>query len=195
MLERERRWEDLFKAISESGTRRTEELMDSASETSDSIQEKVQRFRIMDKEEDPTDYFSAFEAHMITYRVDREQWTKYLVPILRPEASQVYLSMLEEAKLNYSRTKTANLVQYKETKGTYKQKLDGLKRKNGENWGTVVHRDKQLYLEWIEGCSAIEDIVALGTLHLLVKMMPKQLALHVMDRDPKTCQEASEIAD
>ena len=47
--------------------------MESASATADSIQEKVQRFRTIDKEEDPTDYFSAFEVHMTNYRVDREQ--------------------------------------------------------------------------------------------------------------------------
>ena len=97
-----------IQAVSGNGTKRTEELMDSASATGDSIWEKVHH--TMDKEEDPTNYFSAFEVNKTTYLVDRDQWTKYLVPILRPEALQLYLSMSEEAKLNYSHTKIAILA-------------------------------------------------------------------------------------
>ena len=110
---------------------------------------------------------------------------KYLVSILRPEASQVCLSMSEEAKLNYSLSKTAIIAQYKIMKETYKQirwsKKEEWKKKN---WGTVVHRAKPLYLKWIKGCSRV-DVVDLRTLDLLVKMMPKQLVLNFMDRDPK----------
>ena len=62
-------------------------------------------FRKLEPEEDVDSYFGAFEAHMEFHDVPNGQWSKYLGPILNPDANLVYMAMDTAARKQYSTLK------------------------------------------------------------------------------------------
>ena len=52
----------------------------------------------MKVDEDMEPYFPSFEAHMTTYREEKEEWTKYLALLLEAQPNRVYINLDEDSR-------------------------------------------------------------------------------------------------
>ncbi len=155
----------------------------------------VPTFRKLELDEDVESYFWAFEAHMDSYSVRKQWWTKHLAPILNPDASAVYTAMEFEEQRNYGKLKETLLDHYSVDKSTYRLKLDQFKRLSGETWLICAKRCKGLVKRWAADCDSVDAVLELVSLDIVTKLMPRPVANHVKDSKPMTVGEAAKLAD
>ena len=117
---------------------------------------KVPPFPKLEPEEDVESYFGAFEAHMEFHDVPNCQWSKYLGPILNPDANLVYMAMDTTARKQYSMLKEDRISQE-----TYRAKMVKVRRKAGESWTTCGNRYLNFCWKWVKDCSTLGDMVEL----------------------------------
>ena len=77
---------------------------------------------------------------MECYSLPRHQWTRNLIPILPPEATQVYVQLDTESRQDYDTLKGALFGHYRITRETYRQKMDQFRRKTEETWSMCARR-------------------------------------------------------
>ena len=156
---------------------------------------KVPPFRKLEPEEDVDSYFGAFEAHMEFHDVPNGQWSKYLGPILNPDANLVYMAMDTTARKQYSTLKEALYQHYRISQETYRAKMVQVRRKAGESWTTCGNRYLNFCWKWVKDCSTLGDMVELSSIDAVTKLMPKPISNHVRDHAPTTLKEATKLAD
>ena len=147
--------------------------------------ERIVTFRRLEKGEDVETSFAAFEAHMECYSLPRHQWTRNLIPILSPEATQVYLQLDTESRQDYDTLKGALFGHYRIPKETYRQKMDQFRWKTEETWSMCARRHNNLAIKWVGGCITGTEVLELVSTDALLKLMPRQMATHVRDGNPK----------
>ena len=157
--------------------------------------ERIATFRRLEKGEDVETYFAAFEAHMECYSLPRHQWTRNLIPILPPEATQVYVQLDTESRQDYDILKGTLFGHYRITRETYRQKMDQFRRKTEETWSMCARRHNNLAIKWTGGCTTVTEVLELVSTDALLKLMPRQMATHVRDGKPKTLEAAANLAD
>ena len=113
--ERDRRLEELLERTRVTGAGILEDSSPFIQPVEGGIREKVERFRPMKADKDVEIYFSSFEAHMTTFRAKREDWTKYLVPLLEPQPNRVYISLNEDSRRDYDVVKEALYCHFRVT--------------------------------------------------------------------------------
>ncbi len=146
-------------------------------------------------EEDVDSYFGAFEALMEFHDVPNCQWSKYLGPVLNPDANLVYMAMDTTARKQYSTLKEALYQHYRISQETYRAKMVQVQRKAGESWTTCGNRYLNFCWKWVKDCSTLGDMVELSSIDAVTKLMPKPISNHVRDHAPTTLKEATKLAD
>ena len=119
--------------------------------------EKAPPFRKLELEEDVEAYLGAFETHMECYEVSRGQWSRYLAPILNPDATEVYMALDSDTRRDYNSLKQALFSHYSITRDMYRQKMDKLRRRAGETWIICGKRYLNLVMKWISDCTSVSE--------------------------------------
>ena len=94
---------------------------------------------------------------MTTYIAKREDWTKYLAPLLEPQPNRVYISLDENSQHDYDVVKDALYCHFRVTQATYRSRLDKLRQQPGETWSTAGERGKCLARKWLAKCKTVEE--------------------------------------
>ncbi len=115
-------------------------------------QEKVPKYKGMEKGADISTFFVGFEAHMRNYEVDQGRWHKLLVLSLNEEAIEAYGRAPADSQRNYGLLKKHLLKEFHVTKDTYRRRLENLKKEQTESWATVADRIQNLSRRWWEEC-------------------------------------------
>ena len=66
---------------------------------------------------------------------------------------------------DYASLRKALFAHYSITRSTYRQKMDQLRRQQGETWTVSGKRYKNLVIKWLDGCETVEDVVELLANH------------------------------
>ena len=132
---------------------------------------------------------------MTTYRAKREDWTKYMAPLLEPQPNRVYISLDEDSRWDYDVVKEVLYCHFRVTQATYRSRLDQLRRQPGETWSTAGERGKCLARRWLAKCKTVDEVADLIAEDAIVKNMHQQLLVHVRDRKTDTMKESVSVAD
>ena len=193
--ERDRRLEELLERTRATGAGILDDFSHSTRLVESRRREKVERFRPMKVDEDVETYFSSFEAHMTTYRAEKEEWTKCLAPLLDAQLKSVYISLDEDSRRDYDVVKEPLYYHFRVTQATYRSRLDQLRRQPGETWSTAGERGKCLARRWLSKCKTVEEAADLIAEDAIVKCMLRQILIHVRDRKTETMKESVAVAD
>ena len=109
--------------------------------------------------------------------------------------NEVYATMDPESIGEYDTVVSALFCHYRVTQSTYRQKIDQLKRKNGETWTVCGRRLLNLLKRWAANCNSVEEVLDLMAMDHITKLMPRQIATWVRGRSRASLDEATTWAD
>ena len=138
-------------------------------------------------------YLELFEIHCTIYGTNIAQWPARLHPLLPPEVHATFQAMRE---IDWKTKVKARLFKdYRVSCLNLSCRLDEIVRKPGERWVTCGQRVLNFVRRWIEGRKTVKEMCELIAMEKLMKIMPKQIAVKVKERKPKTLEQALYWAD
>ena len=140
-------------------------------------------------------YLTTFERQMVAYDVPRGRWVFKLAPQLSGKAQQAYAEMDAAESSNYDRVREAILLRYDIDQESYRQRFRTAKRKEGETNRELTTRLQDLVEKWTKKCETIAEVKDLIVMEQLVKTLPGDIGIFVVERQPKTAVEAAKLAD
>ena len=139
-------------------------------------------------------YLTTFERQMVAYDVPRGRVFK-LAPQLSGKAQQAYVAKDAAESSNYERVREAILLRYDIDQGSYRQRFRTAKRKEGETNRELTTRLQDLVEKWTKKCETIAEVKDLIVMEQLVKTLPGDIRIFVVERQPKTAVEAAKSVD
>ena len=140
-------------------------------------------------------YLTTFERQMVAYDVPRGHWVFKLAPQLSGKAQQAYAAMDAAESSNYERVREAILLRYDIDQESYRQRFRMAKRKESETNRELTTRLQDLVKKWMKKCETITEVKDLIVMEQLVKTLPGDIGIFVVERQPKTTVEAAKLAD
>ena len=154
--------------------------------TAESI--KVTRLK---EEDDIESYLTTFERIMAANEVGRDRWSFHLAPNLTGKAQQALPP--EDAK-TYETVKEAILRRYDIHEETYRQRFRKLRPQESESPQEVITRLKDLATRWAREHETRDNLLDLIVREQFLAILPEDIRVAVIERQPKDSQEASKIA-
>ena len=147
----------------------------------------------------PTDdieaYLVTFERLMASYSAPRSSWTLQLAPQLTGKAQQAYAALDSTAAADYDILKAAILHRYAINTETYRSRFRTATLTDGETNVELVTRLTDLARKWTASATSIEDVLDQIVLELLTNTLPRDVQLHVRERQPRNAPDAATMAD
>ena len=143
-------------------------------------------------------YLLRFERYATVQKWEPDTWATGLSALLQGKALDVYALMPKEDALNYDKLKVALLKRYELTEEGFKRKYKKCRPENGETFQQFTTRMKSYFTRWIDMASIEKSYERLQDLILreqLTFICNRDLELFLREREPKSLEQASKLAD
>ena len=143
-------------------------------------------------------YLLRFERYATAQKWEPDTWATGLSALLQGKALDVYELMPKEDALNYDKLKVALLKRYELTEEGFKRKYKKWGPENGEAFQQFTTRMKSYFTRWIDMASIEKSYEGLQDLILreqLTFICNRDLELFLREREPKSLEQASKLAD
>ena len=143
-------------------------------------------------------YLLRFERYATVQKWEPDTWATGLSALLQGKALDVYALMPKEDALNYDKLKVALLKRYELTEEGFKRKYKKCRPENGETFQQFTTRMKSYFTRWIDMASIEKSYEGLQDLILreqLTFICNRDLKLFLREREPKSLEQASKLAD
>ena len=146
-------------------------------------------------QDDVEAYLTTFERIMEVNEVSRERWPFQLAPQLTGKAQQAYAALPPDDAKDYDVVKTAILRWYNINEETYRQRFRALKPKEDESPQELMTRLQDLASRWARETTTHQELLDLLLREQFLSVLPPDMKVAVMERQPKNCEEASQLAE
>ena len=143
-------------------------------------------------------YLLRFERYATAQKWEPDTWATGLSALLQGKALDIYALMTKEDALNYDKLKVALLKRYELTEEGVKRKYKKCRPENGETFQQFTTRMKSYFTRWIIMASIEKSYGGLQDLILreqLTFICNRDLELFLREREPKSLEQASKLAD
>ena len=143
-------------------------------------------------------YLLRFERYATVQKWEPDTWATGLSALLQGKALDVYALMRKEDALNYDKLKVALLKRYELTEEGFKRKYKKCRPENGETFQQFTTRMKSYFTRWIDMAGIEKSYEGLQDLILreqLTFICNRDLELFLREREPKSLEQASKLAD
>ena len=147
------------------------------------------------EEDDIESYLTTFERIMAANEVGRDRWSFHLAPNLTGKAQQAYTALPPEDAKTYETVKEAILRRYDIHEETYRQRFRKLRPQEGESPQEVITHLKDLATRWAREHETRDDLLDLIVREQFLAILPEDIRVAVIQRQPKDSQEASKIVE
>ncbi|XP_071970308.1 uncharacterized protein [Engystomops pustulosus] len=173
------------------------ESRDNLTQAVDPKRPRQERFPVLDKDGDLDIFLRSFEKTCRQYHLPCEQWAQYLSPGLRGKALEVFADLPLELDEDYDAIKAALIKKYNLTPEVYRKKFRSVKREPTDSYADTVGNLRTTFLQWTRGLSvnSREDLEDLMIKDQFLHICPVDVRQFVCDKEPKTADEAAQIAD
>ena len=165
----------------------------------ETIKAKSPKIPVFNEGKDEMDsYLLRFERYATAQKWEPDTWATGLSALLQGKALDVYALMLKEDALNYDKLKVALLKRYELTEEGFKRKYKKCRPENGEPFQQFTTRMKSYSTRWIDMASIEKSYEGLQDLILqeqLTFICNRDLELFLREREPKSLEQASKLAD
>ena len=165
----------------------------------ETIKAKAPKIPAFNEGKDEMDsYLLRFERYATAQKWEPDTWATGLSVLLQGKALDVYALMPKEDALNYDKLKVALLKRYELTEEGFKHKYKKGRPENGETFQQFTTRMKSYFTRWIEMASIEKSYEGLQDLILreqLTFICNRDLELFLREREPKSLEQASKLAD
>ena len=165
----------------------------------ETIKAKAPKIPAFNEGKDEMDsYLLRFERYATAQKWEPDTWATGLSALLQGKALDVYALMPKEDALNYDKLKVALLKRYELTEEGFKRKYKKCRPENGETFQQFTTRMKSYFTQWIDMASIEKSYEGLQDLILreqLTFICNRDLELFLREREPKSLEQASKLAD
>ena len=165
----------------------------------ETIKAKAPKIPAFNEGKDEMDsYLLRFERYATAQKWEPDTWATGLSALLQGKALDVYALMPKEDALNYDKLKVALLKRYELTEEGFKRKYKKCRPENGETFQQFTTRMKSYFTRWIDMTSIEKSYEGLQDLILreqLTFICNRDLELFLREREPKSLEQASKLAD
>ena len=165
----------------------------------ETIKAKAPKIPAFNEGKDEMDsYLLRFERYATAQKWEPDTWATGLSALLQGKALDVYALMPKEDALNYDKLKVALLKKYELTEEGFKRKYKKCRPENGETFQQFTTRMKSYFTRWIDMASIEKSYEGLQDLILreqLTFICNRDLELFLREREPKSLEQASKLAD
>ena len=165
----------------------------------ETIKAKAPKIPAFNEGKDEMDsYLLRFERYATAQKWEPDTWATGLSALLQGKALDVYALMPKEDALNYDKLKVALLKRYELTEEGFKRKYKKCRPENGETFQQFTTRMKSYFTRWIDMASIEKSYEGLQDLILreqLTFICNRDLELFLPEREPKSLEQASKLAD
>ena len=165
----------------------------------ETIKAKAPKIPAFNEGKDEMDsYLLRFERYATAQKWEPDTWATGLSALLQGKALDVYALMPKEDALNYDKLKVALLKRYELTEEGFKRKYKKCRPENGETFKQFTTRMKSYFTRWIDMASIEKSYEGLQDLILreqLTFICNRDLELFLREREPKSLEQASKLAD
>ena len=165
----------------------------------ETIKAKAPKIPAFNEGKDEMDsYLLRFERYATAQIWEPDTWATGLSALLQGKALDVYALMPKEDALNYDKLKVALLKRYELTEEGFKRKYKKCRPENGETFQQFTTRMKSYFTRWIDMASIEKSYEGLQDLILreqLTFICNRDLELFLREREPKSLEQASKLAD
>ena len=165
----------------------------------ETIKAKAPKIPAFNEGKDEMDsYLLRFERYATAQKWEPDTWATGLSALLQGKALDVYALMPKEDALNYDKLKVALLKRYELTEEGFKRKYKKCRPENGETFQQFTTRMKSYFTRWIDMASIEKSYEGLQDLILreqLTFICNRDLELFFREREPKSLEQASKLAD
>ena len=165
----------------------------------ETIKAKAPKIPAFNEGKDERDsYLLRFERYATAQKWEPDTWATGLSALLQGKALDVYALMPKEDALNYDKLKVALLKRYELTEEGFKRKYKKCRPENGETFQQFTTRMKSYFTRWIDMASIEKSYEGLQDLILreqLTFICNRDLELFLREREPKSLEQASKLAD
>ena len=176
-----------------------EHVIPSGHEQSSKSKYKPLKLPKYDESKDDMDaYINRFERYATANDWDEEVWALNLSTLLTGQGLQVYDSLTPADADYYPSLKRALLRRYKHTEEGYREKFKQAKpevTESAEQFVTCIRRYLLRWVELAESGNSVDELIDLLTRDQFLHSCPKKMASHIIERDPKTTDALSKLAD
>ena len=128
-------------------------------------------------------------------KIEKANWTQCLAPQLTGRV-QLAVAALPSKDLGvYDTLKEAILARYDIKEEAYRRRFWTVSRRRGETTRELAIRLMDLQDKWLRACTTTGDIKEVCGIEQFPSTIPMEKKLWVMERKPKTCVQAWELAD
>ena len=165
----------------------------------ETIKAKAPKIPAFNEGKDEMDsYLLRFERYATAQKWEPDTWATGLSALLQGKALDVYALMPKEDALKYDKLKVALLKRYELTEEGFKRKYKKCRPENGETFQQFTTRMKSYFTRWIDMASIEKSYEGLQDLILLEQLTficNRDLELFLREREPKSLEQASKLAD
>ena len=165
----------------------------------ETIKAKAPKIPAFNEGKDEMDsYLLRFERYATAQKWEPDTWATGLSALLQGKALDVYALMPKEGALNYDKLKVALLKRYELTEEGFKRKYKKCRPENGETFQQFTTRMKSYFTRWIDMASIEKSYEGLQDLifrEQLTFICNRDLELFLREREPKSLEQASKLAD
>ena len=151
-----------------------------------------------DGHDDLDNYLLRFERYAGVAGWEKQIWATQLSALLSGRALEVYSRLSQEDAMEYDVLKVALLKRYSFTEEGYRQRFREAKPANHESPSQFIVRLRNFFNKWVELSNSeatYEGVVSLMIYEQFINSCPKELAIHLKERKPKTVEEMAEWAE
>ena len=140
-------------------------------------------------------YLVTFEHIMHAYKIDKTYWTYHLAPQLSGRAQQAFAALSSSDVGNYDAVKATILLRYNIKIESYRRRFRNAMRQSGELNREFANRLMDLQGKWLKDCGSTQEVLEAVELEQFLNALPKDNAIWVSEKKPKTCHATGELAD
>ena len=178
---------------------RMQKLVEESSTERRGVGDRVERDKVQltkfSESDDIESYLETFERMMQAYDVPRARWVFKLAPQLTGRAQQAYTALSSDDAKDYATVKTAILARYDINCETYRRRLRGSSKNQGETYRQLATRIFDMTKKWTKECGSVADVQQLIAVEQYLRALPEGIRVWVGERKPKTAAEAGQLAE
>lgn len=160
------------------------------------VLEREPKLQRLGEHDDIEHFLVTFERVAVACQWPTTDWAVRLAPLLTGKARAAYVAMDSTEALEYSKLKEAILAKFNINKETYRVNFRTAEVKGEETPKELYVRLRDLYRRWLEPQKrSKEEIGELIIMEQFLRLLSPDLQVWLKERDPKTAEEASSLAD
>ena len=152
----------------------------------------------VDGKDDSDAYLQIFERFAETAKLQKTGWASKLSALLLERALEVCSHLSEGAAKDYDKVKIASMKRYDLTEDCYRRKFRASKPEVDESPEQFIARLDRYLLRWLELLDTEQTFDGLRDLIVkeqFIDSCPKDLAIHLREKAPKTLAKLAKISD